>query len=120
MTETLGLVIYIIGVLSFGVLGEILINTFFEYIEHTAEEVTEKPSTDMMTWYTEPPEEAKVGDVYVDLNEMTVYCFTGQEWKPIQEIDARNRETDKSPENCKNCGAPLTGHVCEYCGSVYE
>ena len=22
--------------------------------------------------------------------------------------------------NCPNCGAPITGHVCEYCGSVFE
>lgn len=21
--------------------------------------------------------------------------------------------------NCKNCGAPLRGHVCEYCGTEY-
>lgn len=22
--------------------------------------------------------------------------------------------------NCPNCGAPITGRVCEYCGSVFE
>lgn len=25
----------------------------------------------------------------------------------------------KSPTNCRNCGAPLHGSVCEYCGTVY-
>ena len=24
------------------------------------------------------------------------------------------------PTNCKNCGAPLTGCECEYCGTRYE
>ena len=23
------------------------------------------------------------------------------------------------PTNCKNCGAPLHGQICEYCGSEY-
>ena len=22
--------------------------------------------------------------------------------------------------NCPNCGAPITGNVCEYCGTVFE
>ena len=22
--------------------------------------------------------------------------------------------------NCKNCGAPLTSHICEYCGTNYS
>lgn len=26
----------------------------------------------------------------------------------------------KKLTNCKNCGAPLKGSVCEYCGTVYR
>jgi predicted amidophosphoribosyltransferase len=26
----------------------------------------------------------------------------------------------KKPIQCTQCGAPLDGHKCEYCGSVYE
>lgn len=25
--------------------------------------------------------------------------------------------TDGPPLNCPNCGAPITGEICEYCGS---
>lgn len=25
----------------------------------------------------------------------------------------------KHPTNCRNCGAPLRGSVCEYCGTYY-
>lgn len=25
----------------------------------------------------------------------------------------------KPPTNCRNCGAPLHGFVCEYCGTAY-
>ena len=27
---------------------------------------------------------------------------------------------DNKLRNCINCGAPLTGPVCEYCGTIYE
>ena len=28
-------------------------------------------------------------------------------------------EEEKLPSNCKNCGAPLSSHTCEYCGTKY-
>ena len=118
MTETLGLVIYIIGVLSFGVLGEILLNMFDKHIEHTAEEVTEKPSTDMMTWYTKPPEEPQVGDVYIDQNNMPG-IFNGKRWETMYPDPGYIEAGKIHPANCENCGAPLNGRVCEYCGTKY-
>lgn len=27
---------------------------------------------------------------------------------------------DKAPKNCPNCGAPRTGHTCEYCGTILD
>ena len=26
---------------------------------------------------------------------------------------------ESRPTNCKNCGAPLTAHKCEHCGTIY-
>jgi hypothetical protein len=25
-----------------------------------------------------------------------------------------------APTNCPNCGAPITGPICEYCGTMFE
>ena len=30
-----------------------------------------------------------------------------------------NGRKDTLPANCKNCGAPLSSHKCEYCGTEY-
>ena len=30
-----------------------------------------------------------------------------------------NGRKDTVPANCKNCGAPLNSHKCEYCGTEY-
>lgn len=41
----------------------------------------------------------------------------------MQYHDTRDRclraHDDNLPTNCKNCGAPLHSHECEYCGSEY-
>lgn len=83
------------------------------------EEATEKPSTDMMTWYTKPPEEPQIGDVYIDQNNM-LSMFNGKRWETVYPDPGYMEAGKIHPTNCENCGAPLTGHVCEYCGSVYE
>lgn len=31
-----------------------------------------------------------------------------------------NNETTIAAKTCKNCGAPLRGNKCEYCGTEYE
>lgn len=33
---------------------------------------------------------------------------------------AKQMEKMLSPRTCPNCGAPVSGSVCEYCGSVFE
>lgn len=40
---------------------------------------------------------------------------------PVRGIDYDDypREKEKLPQNCKNCGAPLRSHECEYCGTRY-
>lgn len=35
-------------------------------------------------------------------------------------IDDKTIEKNTKLTNCKNCGAPLTGTKCEYCGTDYR
>ena len=48
----------------------------------------------------------EIGKIEIDLN-------------PTFEIIQEQAPQEKPPTNCKNCGAVLKGHVCEYCGTRY-
>lgn len=38
--------------------------------------------------------------------------------KPIELVTPET--VNRKLTNCKNCGAPLTGNKCEYCGTIYS
>lgn len=41
-------------------------------------------------------------------------------WMPVSSETSESSKTDKPKiTNCKNCGAPLHGSICEYCGTEY-
>lgn len=41
-------------------------------------------------------------------------------WQPSKPLPHKATPREKPVlTNCKNCGAPLHGPVCEYCGTVY-
>ena len=72
------------------------------------------------------PPKGKTGTIYICGN--TEYIFVENTWNEIGKVEnyyasaemsvIQNQE-EKLPTNCKNCGAVLKGHVCEYCGSIY-
>lgn len=42
-------------------------------------------------------------------------------WQPSNPLPNKTTPREKPVlTNCKNCGAPLHGSVCEYCGTVYR
>ncbi len=38
----------------------------------------------------------------------------------IPDPDESRAETSRSSGNCRNCGAPVRGARCEYCGTCYN
>lgn len=73
--------------------------------------------------YGQLPETGQVGDICIVGNDPYMYTgddcswvLVGSVWEP-----SREPETPKAPErtNCKNCGAPLIGGRCHYCGTTY-
>lgn len=72
---------------------------------------------------TEFPTNAPNGAVFLDTS--TNRCFYKSinltEWAPISNVHAsESRQTEyKNITNCRNCGAPVKGHKCEYCETRY-
>ena len=52
------------------------------------------------------------------LVDNTVYLYNGLKWEPIY-LDDYNHCQSPKISICKQCGAPLQGNVCEYCGTRY-
>lgn len=74
------------------------------------------------------PPKGKTGTIYICNN--TEYLFVKNTWEEIGKVEnyythaemlelQLQTQEEKLPTNCKNCGAVLKGHVCEYCGSIY-
>ena len=68
------------------------------------------------------PDVGEPGTIYV--NDTNTYMYTEElGWQNIGQTDVDivgvDLSLDKLPTNCKNCGAVLKGHVCEYCGTRY-
>lgn len=65
------------------------------------------------------PDKAQYGDLCIVGGNEYVWCSDG--W-----IDMGNKSPEYNPpkihypSNCKNCGAVLIGHICEYCGTNNE
>lgn len=62
----------------------------------------------------------KYGDVLYCTDDYCIYIYNGAIWTKLFSDDEPNYRTIthiKYPINCKNCGAILHNHICEYCGS---
>lgn len=64
------------------------------------------------------PSEGGTGKTIYNTKKATVYYRYNGQW-----IELFNNATIKVKNhnftNCKNCGAPLHGNICEYCGTEY-
>ena len=72
------------------------------------------------------PLDASIGDVYISNNDDTIWACTTttDKWGVIgspSDYSLTNKSIEEKhityPTNCKNCGAILHNHICEYCGS---
>lgn len=74
------------------------------------------------------PPKGKTGTIYICDN--TEYLFVKNAWNEIGKVEPYytsaemlelqlQTQEEKPLTNCKNCGAVLKSHVCEYCGSIY-
>ena len=59
------------------------------------------------------------GDVYRDMSGHLHYDRIYTYEIEYREEDIESTTRKQLPTNCKNCGAPLHSHRCEYCGSEY-
>ena len=60
------------------------------------------------------PECADRGDCVVYQGDC--YVYIDNEWVLMSSASEDEKEI---PTNCPNCGAPLHGRVCEYCGTEF-
>lgn len=62
------------------------------------------------------------GDLFYDCTKAEFYALGSKEGLLYRigrnELDMSST-TDMHPRICSRCGAPLTGHKCEYCGTSY-
>ena len=72
------------------------------------------------------PLDADMGSIYLceDNNDTWVCTSTVNDWTiispTISDYTITTKSTDRHiiyPSNCRNCGAVLHNHICEYCGS---
>ena len=68
------------------------------------------------------PLDASIGDIYISNNDDTTWVCTTTtgKWDVIGSSSENKPIEEKRityPTNCKNCGAILHNHICEYCGS---
>lgn len=78
--------------------------------------ITKHPAT-FVKYYSEPPIEADIGDIYMDSSSQVLQMFTAQGWQPVYPDPGYMEAGKTHPANCKNCGAVLHGYICEYCGT---
>lgn len=78
--------------------------------------------------FKELPKEAKYGSICYCIKDKCVYIYNGYNndgvWVELCSVNELNYPTHTTttitityPTNCKNCGAILHNHICEYCGS---
>ena len=62
-----------------------------------------------------------IGEIAYCADTNTVYvCATAGLWMQMPDYPNHDLvERKQIPRNCKNCGAVLTSHQCEYCGTQY-
>ena len=64
------------------------------------------------------PKDAGEGDLCICGTENSIYCKMDNAWTFLCTIE--DAEISQShPRICPQCGAPLKGNVCEYCGTRY-
>lgn len=69
------------------------------------------------------PRDAKIADVATI--DGRLYIWRGDEWESVEEIPEKYKRKENitkklKPRICTNCGAPLKGLKCEYCGTEYD
>ena len=66
------------------------------------------------------PDKGEKGVIYYLTQRQKQYIYTNK-WEEIGSTTWNDVNTQKMlPTNCKNCGAALHGHKCEYCGTTYN
>ena len=71
-----------------------------------------------------------VGDYVVNSGELrkvvsTLNAASSEDWMKKNTVAVTTRGTNQSsmhpsaPRNCPNCGAPVRGSECEYCGTIF-
>lgn len=65
------------------------------------------------------PGEGRIGDVVYAVDTGLCYINDGESYVEIGGTGADYSELP-SVTNCPNCGAPLSSHHCEYCGSYID
>ena len=72
-----------------------------------------------------PPDisDASIGAVYFDTDANKTWIFNPKtQWAQMANYDECKTAVAKDNKkiiNCRNCGAPVRSHVCEYCGTRY-
>lgn len=56
-------------------------------------------------------------DISYDIDGQRMMMYDGNGWVELSAEPVRKKE--KRPTNCPNCGAPVRGSVCEYCGTTF-
>lgn len=64
------------------------------------------------------PSEGGTGGTIYNTKKATVYYRYNRQWIELP-INATIKVKNHNFTNCKNCGAPLHGNICEYCGTEY-
>jgi hypothetical protein len=59
-----------------------------------------------------------LGSVSYDNETDQMMIFLESGWTVL--CDSNDTITIHKPENCRNCGAPVVGNKCEYCGTSYN
>lgn len=72
-----------------------------------------------------PPASAAVGQLYLNLNNTTVYCYDGKEWRPLAEGQSMRIIKGRCPECGSNNLGVLKGKggeylVCTRCDAVLD
>ena len=60
---------------------------------------------------------ANLGDIRYDTSEHKEKCWDGNGWVAL---DGSGVQEPINAISCPNCGAPVHGDECEYCGSVFK
>lgn len=65
-------------------------------------------------------EEMKDGIISTEsIKKFADYLVELGRWGLAEDLPQEQAPKEKPPTNCKNCGAVLKGHVCEYCATRY-